>query len=184
MAQKRISKDIIVHGATEMIEEMGYGNFSLHELAYRLGVKPSSLYNHMKNLEDLKKAISLCAIEQLQNVVHTAGEGKEGKEALVSIAIAIRKFAKTNPELFKTVFILSANEGGMELERLIDKPLAEFTLAPNDANHFIRAYSAAVFGYIQLENLGYFKNATGTDASFIAMVALLVASLTPAKKVN
>ncbi|MFA6870264.1 MAG: TetR/AcrR family transcriptional regulator [Methanomethylophilus sp.] len=183
MAQKRISKDIIIHGATEMIEEMGYGNFSLHELAYRLGVRPSSLYNHMKSLEDLKKAISLCAIEQLHSAIKEAGKGKEGKEALVSIAIAIRRFAIKNPELFKTIFILPPEEGGVAMENLIDDQLDGFTLTPTEAKHFTCAYCAAVFGFIQLENQGYFVG-SATDASFIAMVALLVASLNQAKKIN
>lgn len=82
MAQKRISKDIIVHGATEMIEEMGYGNFSLHELAYRLGVKPSSLYNHMKNLEDLRKLLVSAQSNNSKMSFIRQGKEKKGKKLL------------------------------------------------------------------------------------------------------
>jgi len=184
MAQKRISKDIIIHGATEMIEEMGYGNFSLHELAYRLGVKPSSLYNHMKNVEDLKKAISLCAIEQMQAAIKEAATTKEGKEALVSMAIAVRKFARSNPELYKTVFILPPQEGGLQMETMLSRHLRQFTLTKAEELHFTRAYCASIFGFIKLENQGYFTEAVDTDASFVAMIALLLSSLHMAKKVN
>lgn len=177
MPSKRISKDIIVHGATQLIEEKGYGNFTLHELAFRLGVKPSSLYNHMRNMEDLKKAIRICAIEKMQNDITESVAGKDGKEALLSTAIAVRIFAKENRELYKTIFSVGPGDGGIELTSLLDANLSGFTLTNDEAVHFTRAFCSSVFGFIMLENAGYFASSGNTDNSFIAMVALLISSL-------
>lgn len=177
MPQQKISKDVIVRGATALIEEEGYTNFTLHELAFRLGVKPSSLYNHMRSMEDLKAAISKCAIEKMKVSVQNAKEGKNGKESIIATAIALRTFAHKNRELYKTVFSFENPEGSMELADLIDADSAFFTLTHDESVHFARAFCSSVFGFIMLENAGYFPHTAATDTSFIAMIALLISSL-------
>ncbi|MFA6844694.1 MAG: TetR/AcrR family transcriptional regulator [Sphaerochaetaceae bacterium] len=184
MAQKGITKEIIVRGATALIEEMGYGNFTLHELATRLGIKPSSLYNHMKNMDDLKQAISVCAVEKLTASIQEATSKTEGKETLVATAVAIRSFAKNNSELYKAIFFTGGGQRALDLYSLVQKPLENFSLTKDESIHFCRAFSAAVFGFIMLDGKGYLSSNVDKDASFIAMVALLLSSLQVTKKVS
>ena len=175
--QKKVSKELIIHGATELIEEEGYGNLTIHALAYRLGVKPSTLYNHMKNIDDLKKAIRICALEKMQAEIAEETKGKSGKEALIALANAIRSFAKENTELYKSIFNVTPNEGGIELTSLLDTNIPDFNLTKDEAIHFTRAFCSAVFGFIMLETSGYFREYANTDNSFVTMVALLLSSL-------
>lgn len=95
MPRHRITYSEIMEKALELVEEVGYRQFSLRELAAKLGVKPSSLYNHVQGIEEINTGIAIEAAnrlnQKLQSVIEealscgkTAGseEAAEGLENL------------------------------------------------------------------------------------------------------
>lgn len=54
---KRLTRRTVVRTATTVIERDGMGAFSIRRLASELDVRPSALYNHVANLDDLYSAV-------------------------------------------------------------------------------------------------------------------------------
>lgn len=65
MARKGLNTDRIVEVAAELIAERGFDQFSLRELADRLGVKTASLYNHISSLSELTSNIGQLAFDRM-----------------------------------------------------------------------------------------------------------------------
>ncbi len=66
MARKGLNTDRIVEAAAELIAEKGFDQFSLRELADRLGVKTASLYNHISSLSELTSHIGQLTFERME----------------------------------------------------------------------------------------------------------------------
>lgn len=180
----KITKDLIVKGAQRMIEQEGYDNFSFRELAYRLGVQPSALYNHLKNVRDLEDAISLIALEELDKAIQETIRNLHGKEALLMTAKAIRSFAQARPELFRTI------ERGGKLEKSAalfvhtKDQLDQFSLTAEDEDRFTNAFHAAIFGFLMMERRHMLLRSEEAEESFTTMIALLLSNLHPTRRVN
>lgn len=59
MARADIDKGVIIRKAAELANAMGLEKVTLKLLASKLNIKPLSLYNHIKGLEDLQKEVML-----------------------------------------------------------------------------------------------------------------------------
>lgn len=103
MAGKGLNTDRIVEAAAELIAEKGFDQFSLRELADRLGVKTASLYNHISSLSELTSNIGQLAFERMAGQLYSGTEWESSFDMLYHIAMGYRRFAKENPELYKTI---------------------------------------------------------------------------------
>jgi AcrR family transcriptional regulator len=63
---ERLTHDLVVSRATALIEERGRHAFSLRALAADLDVRPSALYNHVRNLDELLTAVVTAAVAQFE----------------------------------------------------------------------------------------------------------------------
>ncbi|RHS64340.1 TetR/AcrR family transcriptional regulator [Clostridium sp. AM45-5] len=86
MKGKGLTMEVIVAAATELVEEKGYNNFSVRELAQKLHVKAASLYNHLNTIDDVNKEIGLKAVSHMNEYLEQSAEGKEKDEALRALA--------------------------------------------------------------------------------------------------
>lgn len=59
MARAGLDKNMIVSRAAQMANEIGLENVTLKVIAKEFGVQTPSLYNHIKNLDDLKKSLMI-----------------------------------------------------------------------------------------------------------------------------
>ena len=82
MNKKGLTSEEITKAASQMIAEVGYANFSLRDLAARLGVRPSSLYNHITGIGEINTAVAVDA--SLQNE-SSYGGGNAGSAARGSV---------------------------------------------------------------------------------------------------
>ena len=62
MGRRGLNAEVIMEAAIELVEEKGYRNFSMRELAARLGVQPASLYNHVNGIEEVNTAVGMHGI--------------------------------------------------------------------------------------------------------------------------
>lgn len=110
MGRKGLNTEVIAEAAIELVEEKGYRNFSMRELAARLGVQPASLYNHVNGIEAVHKAVGLHGISILEKALEQAYGYQDFVEALFIMADAYRKFAKDSPELYQAVIEMRTSE--------------------------------------------------------------------------
>ncbi|MCI8453698.1 MAG: TetR/AcrR family transcriptional regulator [Lachnospiraceae bacterium] len=176
--RRGLTMDMIVAEATKLVEEKGYGNFSVRELAQCLHVKAASLYNHINSIDDVNRAIGTHAAAQLNGVLERATEGKRRDEALYALVDEYRLFVRENYELYRAVIGLplldedgAASDVGRASIRVIRNVVCQYEIAEEDSVHFSRGFRSALHGFILLEKAGYFTGRqVMADKSFAFMV--------------
>ena len=183
MARKGLNTDRIVEVAAELIAERGFDQFSLRELADRLGVKTASLYNHISSLSELTSNIGQLAFERMTGQLYSGTEDALPFDTLYHIAIGYRKFAKQNPELYKTIVKIPSTgssdliEKGQSLVHSLYPVLEACGLSEDDIIHFSRTIRSAMHGFVTLEEAGFFGTAVDADESYSYMIKALIEPL-------
>lgn len=81
MAKKRnLTKAKILESARNLAEELGVQQLTFQNLAVDLGIKYPSLYNHFKNIAEVKNALVDLLIQELNDALRRALVGKSGAE--------------------------------------------------------------------------------------------------------
>lgn len=180
VARKGLNTDRIVEVAAELIAERGFDQFSLRELADRLGVKTASLYNHISSLSELTSNIGQLAFERMAGQLYSGTEDALPFDTLYHIAIGYRKFAKQNPELYKTIVKIPSTgssdliEKGQSLVHSLYPVLKACGLSEDDIIHFSRTIRSAMHGFVTLEEAGFFGTAVDADESYSYMIKALI----------
>jgi AcrR family transcriptional regulator len=184
--KKNLNTETILNAAVELAEEKGIENISLLQVAQRLGVKSSSLYNHLNGVQDLSLGIARLAVGRLEDTIRSAAVGRSKEDALVEIASAYRKFAKENPELYKAILRFPdyndsrVQETGHAIVRILYQVMEPYHYSKEEAIHFGRGFRSALHGFVSLEEAGFFQ---GTEAdvneSYEQLILRLISTLKP-----
>lgn len=182
---RHLTDTLILAAAIEAVEERGLDGLSMQDLAARLGVKPPSLYNHIGGLDDVRKQLTQAVLRRMESVIRNSAVGRSGENALREMALAYRKFAKENPELYKA-FTSSRQPQDPEIEGVIQsllgvlaQVLEGYGLNPEKQVHFIRIFHSGLHGFVSLEAASFFVHGMDADASFAELIqnhALLLKS--------
>ena len=161
--KKGLTKDIIVAEAMALIEDQGLDAFSLRELAARLGVRASSLYNHVANIDEIYIGVGKTVMRKLRDTLVEAIKDQQGDEAVWALAEAYYHFGKENPKLYKA-FIAMHNKEGEALaydfgETLMPfyQALAVYRLSEQEVVAMHRMLRGLIHGYLMLQEAGYFS---------------------------
>ena len=92
-----LTREQIVHAAADLADREGWDSLGFAGLARTLDRHATSMYSHFTSLEDLRRAVSVLAAEELAARVWSAAIGKNGADALRGIAWAYRSFAADHP---------------------------------------------------------------------------------------
>lgn len=181
---KGLDSQMILIAAAELAEEKGLENVSLLQIAQRVGVKPSSLYNHLNGLKEISSGLATLAIGQLDDAIRDAAVGRAGKDALTSITCAYRTFAKENPELYKAIMRFpeyddrGVRESGHAVIRILYQVLEPYHLGDEETIHFARGLRSAMHGFVSLEEAGFFSDPhVDADESYRVLIACLLSIL-------
>ena len=179
MPRKNLNKEMIVGEAVRLIEETGYREFTMRDLAARLDVKASSLYNHIDGIEEVKSAIGLKAIKMLNVALAEAVKDKERDEAVKSAARAYRAFAKEHPELYETIIEIPVSGDNLPFKECPYslQPLAavinEYPVSKEALISSFRYLMSAMRGFLELELSGFLKDKSiDIDISYNSMVEI------------
>lgn len=163
MSRKGLARADIVTAATNLIKEKGFEQFSLRELAGKLGVTPSSLYNHASNVSELTVWVGHMALKKLSEQIQLAVENQTNQQKLWAIAVCYRNYAKENPELYKAIAHMpSFEDDSLKAEShsvmaALYQILDTYPLTQEEKIQFARAYRSAMHGFVTLEIAGYFQ---------------------------
>ena len=162
MPRQGLQTEIVVQAAIQLIEENGIAQFSMGELARRLNVKTSSLYNHVESMGKLLETVGMEAVSQLVQVENEAVEGKQGDEALFALAEAYRAFARKHYQLYRVIMAFPKWENPMLVQKAgeIVAPilcvLAGYGLTEMQQYHWQRVLRGVMVGFAFHEQAGGF----------------------------
>jgi AcrR family transcriptional regulator len=95
-----LDRGVVVRAAADLVNAEGVEALSLKRLSETLGVRTSSLYNHIDGLPGLRRDLALLNARQLGDRLVNAAVGRSHGEAVLAIAQAYRRYIKENPGLY------------------------------------------------------------------------------------
>jgi AcrR family transcriptional regulator len=171
-----LNTDRVVAEAAVMADEVGLNRVTLAALAARLGVRQPSLYKHVDSLDSLQQGIAVRAKEELADVLGRAAMGRARDDALVAMAHAYRTWAQAHPGRYEATQRPPA-PGNAEDEaaaaravQVVAAVMDGYGLDGDDAIDAIRAFRAALHGFVSLEAGGGFALRTDIDRSFDRLI--------------
>lgn len=167
----------------------GWDDLTLAAVAARAGVAVPSLYKHVPGLPALRRRVALVCIDQLGSTLATARAGHaQPVAALRAMAHAARGMAHSHPGRYQ------AAQGSWERDpdaadlhaaaaRAVEQISSTLHASGVPADRLVdavRAFRAAVHGFVALELAGGFGLPDDVDRSYAFLVDRLAAGLVPA----
>ena len=157
----RLDHEAVVAAAEALVDEHGYDELTMTSLAAALDTRVSTLYNHVENLEDLRSAIQIRAMQLLGRQVRSTAMGRTGIDGMRALSVAFRDFARAYPHRYNAMtrtpidrdayfaaavdaaeaIAVMARTAGVPEDRMLQTQLALFS---------------ALHGYTSLEVTGFF----------------------------
>jgi AcrR family transcriptional regulator len=175
-----LNTDRVVAAAAELADEVGLDQLTLAALAARLGVRQPSLYKHVTNSDALLRLMSMRGKAELGEVLGRAAIGRARDDALVAMAHAWRGWARDHPGRYQAAQLgrMPDDAEHEEVSRRTVEVMAAvmdgYGLAGDDAVDAIRAFRAALHGFVSLEASGGFGFPASVDRTFDRLVHALV----------
>lgn len=179
--RRRHDRSTVLAAAERLVDQQGPDALTMTALAGDLGVKVSSLYNHVPSLEALRGELQNRAMRELGVLLRNEAMGKTGERGLRALAHVLRDFARTYP-------------GRYELAMRAPHDQAEFTESSADASAafaaIIGSYGiddlsldfqvsafSALHGVIVLENAGFMSGVLDGNNVFDTVLDMVVGLL-------
>ena len=191
MVKKRnLTQEKIFAATKELAADIGIRNITFPKLAEVLDIKYPSLYNHFKNMAELKLTYTETLIDELTEILSTKLAGLHGAVALKTYCDVYIDFAFANASVYELLINVpqthsaSHNEKNIHLNQLIQQILTEdYPLTEAEVIHKGRMLRSLLHGYISLRFKGYFQALTvSAEESYQAMIADYIFLLESEKK--
>src|ERR1700691_3830683 len=92
-----LDKATLVRSAAAVADRVGWADFTLSQVAKEVDRHVTSMYAHVDGLDDLRREITLLALDELSDAVWRAAIGHVREEALGAIARVLREYCEVHP---------------------------------------------------------------------------------------
>jgi AcrR family transcriptional regulator len=178
-----LNTDRVVAEAAELADQVGLDQLTQAALAARLGVRQPSLHNHVAGSGALLRLISMRGKAELGDVLGRAAIGRARDDALIAMAHAWRAWARAHPGRYQAAE-RGAAPGDAEHEAVARRTVEVmaavmdgYGIHGEDAVDAIRAFRAALHGFVSLEANHGFAFPASVDRSFDRLVHALARAL-------
>lgn len=175
MPRAGLDAEAVVWAAAELADAEGLDAVTLAGLAQRLGIRPPSLYSHIRGLDDLRWRIGALGARELAARLGGEAAGRSGRDALESVAAAYRAYAREHPGRYAA--LQRPGPGGSEdaqaVVDVVTAVLRGYGLEGDAAIHAVRTIRSALHGFVSLETEGGFGMPLSIDESFDRTVSVL-----------
>ncbi len=185
MSKKGLSRETITSNAFVMIDEKGKNNFSMRQLAAKLGVQVSSLYNHVKNEHELMLEVAKLAAAKYTEHIAQSVAGLELDDATIKSADAFRLFLKNHKYLYELLTdesLLADPEFRQAIEEFeipIFYILGQYGVEDKESmEHLYVVMRVVTHGFSTLDSMGVFDHLTiDTTESYNMMVRSVIEAM-------
>lgn len=169
MPRMQLTKTAITDTALSLADQHGYEAVTMANIARSLTIKPPSLYNHFKNLEEIKQAMAEAAQKQLYDALKGT---EQTSQPMLSLAKAYVNFASSNPGLYASSLPGGNGEYANALVRLVADALQAYKLENEKMIHAIRGFRSMLHGFVDLNTHAGFKLDVDLEASLEEVVGI------------
>lgn len=180
MPRAGLDRRAVVDLAVRVVDERGLEGLTLAAVAAGPGVAVPSLYKHVASLADLREAVAAEALVALRRRIDDEVGPATGAEALRRFGRAVRAFATERPGMYAATQVV-ADQGGeaaATATAIIDgvgRLLRGLGLPGEREVDGVRAIRAAIHGFVVLERERGFGMPDDRDASFEALLDIVIA---------
>lgn len=185
MARAGLTTRAVTEAAARVLDDQGEEGLSIASLADGLGVRPPSLYKHIDGMSGLRRGIMLRAKADLAGTLGQAAIGKARGDAVRSVALAYRKWAKAHPGQYPLTMRapVPADEEDREVSTTLVSVLYRIVAGyliegEDDLIDAIRYLRSALHGFVDLETTGAFELPRDLERSFARVTDSITTSLT------
>ncbi|AMO60097.1 transcriptional regulator [Mycolicibacterium phlei] len=179
----RLSRDSIVNAALTFLDREGWDALTINALAAQLGTKGPSLYNHVDNLDDLRRSVRMRVVGDIIDMLTTVGQGRTRDDAVMAMAAAYRSYAHHHPGRYSAFTRMPLGgddpeftEATRQAATPVIEVLASYGLEGENAFYAALEFWSAMHGFVLLEMTGAMKG-IDTDAVYSDMVMRLAAGM-------
>ncbi|WP_456272214.1 TetR/AcrR family transcriptional regulator [Bacillus sp. AK031] len=171
-----LTRDKIMETAGEIADQKGIEEVTIANLAKTLKIRPPSLYNHIKGLNELRTVLAVHGLESLYKNMEAAIKGKAGDEAVQALGKSYLQFARKHPGLYDAALLSPDPNGaavqgaGNQIVELALGSMAYLDLPKENALHAVRGLRSLFHGFASLEQKGGFGLELSVDQSFAIMI--------------
>ncbi len=176
MPRAGLDRAAVIDAAARLADGEGMAAVTLARLAQELGVKPPSLYNHVRNLAEIERALALAGAREAAGRMLRAAAGVSREDALLAVGLAYRDFARERPGLYAASLKAPARDddelrdAGNETVGVVLAVLSGYGLTGDDALHATRGLRAIIHGFVSLEAAGGFGLALDAKESLARLL--------------
>lgn len=178
----------VIETAAALADRDGFEAVTTTTLAAELGVRPPSLYKHIRSLDELRGEIQAHAIDALAEALTAAAVGRAGEDAVHAVARAWRAFALRHPGLQDAL----SRQWAMRADGVVEPGIAAadarvlsvgmrllepFKLGRRRSVHALRMLRALISGFTLIERQGGFQLDVEAEDSFTWMIERYLRSL-------
>ncbi|WP_244658397.1 TetR-like C-terminal domain-containing protein [Priestia megaterium] len=153
-----------------MANREGFYAVTIASLSKELNVRPPSLYNHIKGLEELRKELALSGLQQLYHLLKSAVEHASREDAVYRLSKAYVSFVRKSPGIYEATATVAPRIQDEEVQKASDnivflvlEVLKPYQLPENEALHAVRSLRSILHGFSSLEQKGGFGMSLSTD---------------------
>lgn len=179
MPRANINEQIVLSEALALANSEGLEAVTVSSVARKLGVRPASLYSHVRDRDSLFSGVHKLALHELAERVSREVAGRAGTEALTALANTHRSLAIERPGTWAILQQPASPEvaHSPEAERIATFILAVlrgYSLPESDLVHGVRFVSATINGFLTLSQADAFTHRSDPqDTSWNAAIAAL-----------
>lgn len=158
-----LNHHLVVVAAAELADRDGFEAITVSALARDLGVRPASLYSHVKDLAALLDGLHELVLGEVAEAVAEGIAGRSGRDALTGLGEAQRGFAWEHPGRWAVLArpatpATAGSPGAVRLVSLTFSVLRAYDLPEEELVHATRFIGATVNGFLALDRAGSFEH--------------------------
>ncbi|MEI2441323.1 WHG domain-containing protein [Priestia megaterium] len=160
----------VIQTGENLANREGFYAVTIASLAKELNVRPPSLYNHIKGLEELRKELALSGLQQLYHLLKSAVEHASAEAAVYQLSKAYVSFVRKSPGIYEATATVAPRIKDEEVQKASDNivflvldVLKPYQLPENEALHAVRSLRSILHGFSSLEYKGGFGMSLSTD---------------------
>lgn len=179
MERTPLSRGRLIAAAAGLADREGFGAVTISALARQAGVKPASIYSHIKDLAALLDGVHELALGELADRVAGAIGGRAGHDALAAMSQAHRDYAHGHTGRWAAMQRpagpgVAGSDAARKIVEYTWAVLRGYHLPDGELVHATRFVGATLNGYLALEKAGSFDHRSEeTELSWLRAVDAL-----------
>ena len=179
--RRRLDRAAVLSAAETLVDRDGSEALTMTALAKAVGVKVSSLYNHVTSLDALRGELQNRTMGELGTLLRNEAMGKTGERGLRALAHTLREYARSHPGRYGLAMSEPHDPDGFT-EASADAVAAfaaiigSYGIEDVSLDFQVSAF-AALHGVIVLDNAGFLGGSLDGDRTFETVLGLVVGLL-------